>query len=106
MGSIYKISQDGAVLYRASKSITITDPLTGLKKRKRITGTGATAAIAISRMNDNLQERGGGILPSPQEKNQEKHLFSVWFYEWLQGLPGERVSDIVKHNYKGVGSFI
>jgi integrase len=103
MGSIYKISQDGAVLFRASKSITVTDPVTGLKKRKRITGTGATAAIAISRMQDNLQERGGGLLPSPQEKNQEKHLFSVWFYEWLQGLPGERVSDIVKHNYRRRG---
>lgn len=103
MGSVYKISQDGAVLYRASKSITITDPLTGQKKRKRITGTGTTAAIAISRMHDNLQERGGGILPSPQEKNQEKHLFKDWFYEWLQGLPGERVSDIVKHNYQRRG---
>ena len=103
MGSVYKITQDGAVLYRASKSITMTDPLTGQKNRKRITGTGSTAAIAISRMHDNLQERGGGLLPSTQEKNQEKHLFKDWFYEWLQSLPAERVSDIVKHNYQRRG---
>ena len=99
LGSLYQITQNGVTLYRYSKSVTITNPATGEKKRRRITGTGATRLQAQKNLEKNLEKRRGGLLPSAQEKNSEKILFKDWFYLWLDGLPPEQVSDIVKHNY-------
>jgi hypothetical protein len=63
LGSAYK-TQDG--IWKASRSLTVLDPATGQKKRKRITGTGSTKSEAIARLDKRIHARAGGAIPSPQ----------------------------------------
>lgn len=102
-GSVYSVTSNGRTVWKAAKSITITDERTGEKKRKRITGTGTTAQQALQRLEDRLVKRQGGDLPSTQEVNDQRHRFGDWFYEWLDKLPPTKVSDIVKHGYRRKG---
>lgn len=90
-------------MWKASKSHTFTDVATGIKKRQRITGSGATKREALKRLDERMAERGGGLIPSTQMANQKKHRFGDWFYEWIDRLPPEKVSDIVAHGYKRKG---
>lgn len=100
MGSVYK-TQDG--VWKASRSLTVLDPATGQKKRKRITGTGSTKSEAIARLDKRLQARAGGAIPSTQEQKKAKTLFRDWFEQWLASIPPHRVSDIVRHGYRRKG---
>jgi integrase len=102
-GSLYSVSVNGRTVWKAAKSITVTEEATGQKKRKRITGTGSTAQEAVQRLEKRLYERAGGLKPSTQEENEHRHRFGDWFYEWLDSLTAKRVSDIVKHGYKRRG---
>lgn len=102
-GSLYSITVDGRTVWKASKSLTVTDEDTGRKKRKRITGSGATQQEALKRLDDRLRLRAGGYRPSTQEAHKQKHRFGDWFYEWWENLSTESVSDIVHHAYKRRG---
>lgn len=103
MGSVYAVSVEGRTIWKASKSHTFSDSNTGIKRRQRITGTGATKQEALKRLDERMAERGGGLIPSTQMDNQKKHRFGDWFYEWIDRLPPEKVSDIVAHGYKRKG---
>lgn len=103
MGSLYRVEVNGNFVWKASKSVTAYDPVTDKKVRRRITGTGSTRQEALHRLDERMNERQGGAIPSTQEVNQGKHLYRDWFYEWLDGIPTQKVSDIVKHGYRRKG---
>lgn len=103
LGSLYEVRVNGVLVYKASKSFTYEDPDTGKKVRKRITGTGRTRQEALARLDERMAYRAGGQVPSTQEINQGKHPFNEWFYEWLESIPEQKVSDIVKHGYRRKG---
>lgn len=99
---MYATTVNGRKVWKAAKSITLTD-VAGQKKRKRITGTGSTPQEAVKRLEQRLFERAGGVIPSTQERNEQRHKFGDWFYEWLDSLTDKKVSDIVKHGYRRKG---
>lgn len=98
MGTLYEVSIGGVKYWQASRSFTETLE-DGTKKRRRITGTGRTRDEAIKRLDERMRIRNGGTIQSRQEQQANKTLYKVWFYQWLTGIPEQRITDIVRRGY-------
>lgn len=107
MGSTYRVRVGGVEMWQAARSFTEIDPATGLKRRKRVTGTAHTRSAAVARLEEKLQGRGSAA-PARAETVKpatagEALTYREWFGVWVSELPTWRVSETVKAKYRRMG---
>jgi integrase len=103
LGGLYPVTINGVKYWQRTKSFTYVDELTGEKKRRRVTGTAVTKAGAEARLLEKLMVKSGRTVEPVTAPQVTQLLYRDWFYQWLDGIPPQKITDIVRRGYRRRG---